>query len=195
MCVVDFLRQAGTARSRCLKPSTLQRLRQSILFYYTARRAAGQPCRAIAQNSIESQHGLLVIQWSPSMACWSSAERILIYVLASHPREHENSSVPSLFCWLRACRKPVALVNDSGKSSQSQRPSLGSQNEARIRSSSITPFSGPTVSLKLMAHPLAKNSSSGANRITHDEELQSTPQHISSSAGSKSRSSKSCNNS
>ena len=34
-----------------------------------------------AGNSIESQHGLLVIQWSPSMACWSSAERILIYVL------------------------------------------------------------------------------------------------------------------
>ena len=129
------------------------------------------------------------------MACWSSAERILIYVLASHPREHENSSVPSLFCWLRACRKPVAWVNDSGKSSQSQRPSLGSQNEARIRPSSITPFSWPTVSLKLMAHPLAKNSSSGANRITHDEELQSTPRHISSSAGSKSRSSKRCNNS
>ena len=134
------------------------------------------------------------------MACWSSAERILIYVLASHPREHENSSVPSLFCWLRACRKQtqqpkVALVNDSGKSSQSQRPSLGSQNEARIRPSSITPFSWPTVSLKLMAHPLAKNSSSGANRITHDEELQSTPRHISSSAGSKSRSCKSCNNS
>ena len=25
-----------------------------------------------AGNSIESQHGLLVIQWSPSMACWSS---------------------------------------------------------------------------------------------------------------------------
>ena len=134
------------------------------------------------------------------MACWSSAERILIYVLASHPREHENSSVPSLFCWLRACRKQtqqpkVALVNDSGKSSQSQRPSLGSQTEARIRSSSLTPFSWPTVSLKLMAHALAKNSSSGANRITHDEELQSTPRHISSSAGSKSRSSKSCNNS
>ena len=34
-----------------------------------------------AGNSIESQHGLLVIQWSPSMACWSSADADRIHIV------------------------------------------------------------------------------------------------------------------
>ena len=88
----DWIQPTGSSR---LDPDhtltlrhTLQRLRQSILFYYTARRAGGQPCRAIAYNSIESQHGLLVIQWSPSMACWSSD--IVPAWPAGRPREYQH---------------------------------------------------------------------------------------------------------
>ena len=58
---------------------------------YTARQACRQTCRAIAYNSIESQHGLLVVQGSISIACWSSKGISTHAPSCSHPRhQHEH---------------------------------------------------------------------------------------------------------